>query len=213
MQSTNQSDIEGNKPPSISQIKSQKMHQNITETEQNLIVKAQTGDEVAFQKLVHQFLPNVLSLSYKILGNTNEAEDMAQEVMLSFWQNIKKYDPDRAKLSTWLYRITTNRCLDRLRKKIPEQLPENYDAIIEAEQDDTLYKKQIGELVENKLQSLPERQYLALILFHHQGHSLNEVAAILECSGEAIESLLARARRSLKKDLSPIWKKYKDEIS
>ncbi len=181
-----------------------------TVMQEELIKQAQNGDLPSFQKLVQQSLPNVVALSYKMLGNSAEAEDIAQEVMLSLWQNLDKYDSERGKLSTWLYRITTNRCLDRLRQRKVDQLDENYDMAIEADQDETIFNKQIGTMVDDKLKALPERQYSALILFHYQGHSLQEIAEILECSSEAVESLLARARRAMKKDLKPLWQNLND---
>ena len=112
--------------------------------------------------------------------------------------------------STWIYRITANKCLDRLRKKTPDQLPEDYDAATDAEQDKTLYDKQLASLMEKSLKTLPERQYLALTLFHYQGLKMQEVAEIMDCSSEAVESLLARARRSLKQKLKPTWQEYRE---
>ncbi len=198
---------------SNSTIKRQAMPGRTLKSEQELIINAQKGDQIAFKELVHQHLPNVLALSFRMLGNKNEAEDIAQDVMLSLWQNIKKYDPIKAKFSTWLYRITANRCLDNLRKKTPDQLPEDYDPIIEAEQLDALYNKQLSNQMETALQTLPERQYLALVLFHYQGHRMSEVAEIMECSSEAVESLLARARRTLKQNLGPLWQEFKNNGS
>ncbi|GAA6213053.1 RNA polymerase sigma factor [Hyphomicrobiales bacterium 4NK60-0047b] len=189
------------------------MQSGIIETEQDLIIHAQKGDQKAFKELVHQNLPNVLALGFRMLNNASEAEDMAQDVMLSLWQNISKYDAGKAKFSTWLYRITANRCLDRIRKKTPEQLPEDYDPVIEAEQLDNLYNKQLSKQMETTLQTLPERQYLALVLFHYQGHRMTEVAEIMECSSEAVESLLARARRTLKQKLGPLWQEFQNNSS
>ncbi len=189
------------------------MQSGIIETEQDLIIHAQKGDQKAFKELVHQHLPNVLALGFRMLNNASEAEDMAQDVMLSLWQNISKYDAGKAKFSTWLYRITANRCLDRIRKKTPEQLPEDYDPVIEAEQLDNLYNKQLSKQMETTLQTLPDRQYLALVLFHYQGHRMTEVAEIMECSSEAVESLLARARRTLKQKLGPLWQEFQNNSS
>lgn len=206
-------EIDGGTSPSIYIQKSQTMQSGVLDHEVSLITRAQQGDQAAFKGLVHLHLPNVLALSFKFLGNKSQAEDVAQEVMLSLWQNVKKYDPTRAKLSTWIYRITANKCLDHLRKKTPDQLPEDYDAATEAEQDKALYNKQIATQMEMSLKTLPERQYLALTLFHYQGLKMQEVAEIMECSREAVESLLARARRSLKQKLKPTWQEYKGENS
>ena len=207
----NESD--GETSPSLTIKKSQLMQTRIIDHEASLIAKAQQGDQAAFKELVHMHLANVLALSFKFLGNKSQAEDVAQEVMLSLWQNVEKYDPTRAKFSTWVYRITANKCLDHLRKKTPDQLPEDYDAATEADQDKLLYNKQIATQMETSLKTLPERQYLALTLFHYQGLKMQEVAEIMECSSEAVESLLARARRSLKEKLKPTWQEYKGENS
>jgi len=205
--------IDGVRTPSILTNKSQAMQSGVFKTEQDMIIHAQKGDQKAFKELVQQHLPNVLALGFRMLGNSTEAEDMAQDVMLGLWQNVRKYDPERAKFSTWLYRITANRCLDRLRKKTPDQLPEDYDPAIEAEQVETIYNKQLSKSMDTALKTLPERQYLALVLFHYQGHKMTEVAEIMECSSEAVESLLARARRTLKQKLGPLWQEFKDNNS
>lgn len=206
-------EIEGGTSPSISIQKSQTMKPDAINHEASLITRAQQGDQMAFKGLVHLHLPNILALSFKFLGNKSQAEDIAQEVMLSLWQNVKNYDPSRAKFSTWVYRITANKCLDHLRKKLPDQLPEDYDAATEAGQDKALYNKQLATMMEASLKTLPERQYLALTLFHYQGLKMQEVAEIMECSTDAVESLLARARRSLKQKLKPTWQEYKGENS
>ncbi|GJM01808.1 MAG: hypothetical protein DHS20C08_03090 [Rhodomicrobium sp.] len=184
---------------------------NIGEMEQQLIERAKAGDRQAFQEIVSQSLPNVTGLAFQMLGNQTEAEDLAQDVMLSLWQNIDKYDPEKAKLSTWTYRITANRCLDKLRRRKVDQLDDNYDAPIEATQHSDLFEKQVSTEIGKALDELPERQKLALTLFHYQGHSMQEVSEIMDCSVEAIESLLARGRRGLKSSLKPLWQHVRED--
>lgn len=179
--------------------------------DQKLIERVQNGDKAAFQKLVSQTLPKVTGLAVQMLGNQTEAEDLAQEVMLSIWQNIDKYDPEKAKLSTWTYRITANRCLDRLRRRKVDQLDDDYDAPIEASQHNELFNKQVQSEIGKALDELPERQRLALTLFHYQGNSMQEMSEIMNCSIPAIESLLARARRGLKSELAPLWQHISDD--
>lgn len=184
-----------------------KVHESM---EQQLIKNAQNGDRAAFQQLLSQNLPNILGLSFRMLNDKAQAEDLAQDVMLKLWQNLKDYDNSRGKLSTWVYRITANRCLDQLRKKTPDQLDENYDAPGTENQHQDLLNKQISGEVDDVLNELPDRQRLALILFHYQGHSLTEIGQIMECSAEAVESLLARARRTLKTTLKPVWSQMQE---
>jgi len=179
--------------------------------DQQLIARAQSGDRLAFQLLIKSYLPLVVALAFRMLNDKAEAEDLAQEVMLKLWQNLKSYDSSRAQLSTWIYKIASNRCLDQLRRKKPDQLADDYDEAVAPAQDHDLYEKQINKKVESALQDLPERQRLALVLFHYQGESLSETGQIMGCSSEAVESLLARARRALKVSLKPIWQQMKQE--
>lgn len=179
--------------------------------EQQLIERAKSGDQLAFKALVTSSLPKVMGLAMQMLGNQAEAEDLAQEVMLSLWQNIDQYDPEKGRLTTWTYRITANRCLDRLRQRKVDQLDEDYDEPVEADQYSGLFEKQVRDEIGTAMADLPERQQLALTLFHHEGHSMQEIAEILDASVEAVESLLARARRNLKKTLQPLWQHVKED--
>lgn len=176
--------------------------------EQQIIKQALSGDQGAFQKLVNKNLPKIVALAQRMLGDHAEAQDLAQEVLIRFWKGLDQYDPEQGQLSTWLYKITANRCLDQLRKRKMDQIDEHFEQAIPPAQDSDLYKKQLGKTIESKLHSLPERQKLALILFHYQGHTMKEVALIMETTPEAVESLLGRARRTLKTTLSPIWQEF-----
>lgn len=193
------------RPSSTALVEKKQISKAQNSMQQQLIKNAQNGDQAAFQELLKQHLPNILSLGYRMLKDKTETEDMAQEVTLKLWQNLNTYDQGRGKLSTWIYRITANQCLDYLRRKRPDQLDENFDAPSKINPHQDLIKKQTSSTVMDALNALPERQRLALILFHYQGHSLLETGEIMECSEEAVESLLARARRTLKTTLKPVW--------
>ncbi len=179
--------------------------------DQNLIIRAQNGDKAAFQQLVAEMLPQVLRICFRMINDQAEAEDLAQDVMIKLWKNLSKYDATKAKLSTWAYRIASNHCLDALRRKRPEQLDEDYDEAIEPGQLESLYEKEITKSIEHALALLPERQRLALVLFHYEGTSLAETGDIMDCSVDAVESLLRRARRKLKSLLEPTWQQMKRE--
>ena len=84
--------------------------------------KWQTGDEAAFEVMVRQHERLVFGAAYLMTGSKEEAEDVLQEVFASLWQARGKFDPGRAKLGTWLYRVTVNRCVDKHRKKRPAPL-------------------------------------------------------------------------------------------
>ena len=138
-----------------------------------------------------------------MLGNRADADDIAQEAFLRLWRMLPDWKPGRAKLSTWIYRVTTNLCVDRMRRPREAALPDGFGmadpsdgveaAMVQAEASDEIHAA-IG--------ALPERQRAALVLVHFEGCSNLETASILDISVEAVESLLARARRTLRGALS-----------
>lgn len=142
----------------------------------------------------------------RILGDDAEAEDMAQEVFLRLWRHGAKFDAGRAKLSTWLYRIAVNLCIDRLRGRRETSSNEVPEQEAPPQQERTLQEGQLAEHVDQALQSLPERQRMALVLFHYQELTMSETAEILDSSVEAVESLLGRAHRTMKKQLERQWR-------
>lgn len=143
----------------------------------------------------------MLSLATRMLGDVAEAEDVTQETFLRAWKALPGWEP-RAKFSTWLHRVALNLCYDRLRKRrelTMDELPERSDpGLTPAE---ALEQKQSVRAVEAAIGALPERQAAALTLCALQGHSQAEAAEIMDVSVEALESLLARARRGLRASL------------
>ncbi|WBQ14030.1 RNA polymerase sigma factor [Hyphomonadaceae bacterium BL14] len=159
------------------------------------------GDRDAIAALTKRCLPMVYGLALRLLRDPGEAEDVAQEVFVKVWRKISSYDPERAKLETWIGRITINTCYDRLRKRRESPLadddaPDLPDPAPDAEQ--AMGAHQAASRVRAAVAALPERQRIALELRHFQDMSQAEAAHILDVSEEALESLLARARRSLK---------------
>jgi RNA polymerase sigma-70 factor, ECF subfamily len=154
---------------------------------------------------VKRHLPRVLALTRRMLANKASAEDAAQEALLRLWTHAGSYDPSRALLTTWLTRITTNVCLDRLRKRQEEQWDDSYDQPLAASQQRTIEQRELAERVEAALRGLPDRQRLALVLCHYEELSMAEAADMMETSVDAVESLLSRARRSLRQSLAGEW--------
>jgi RNA polymerase sigma-70 factor, ECF subfamily len=171
-----------------------------------LVARTATGDREAYAMLVRRHLPRVLAVTRRMLGSEAVAEEAAQEALLRLWTHAGSYEPERARLTTWLTRITANICLDRLRKREEEAWPENFDVALPASQERELMDGQVAMRVNEALQTLPERQRLALVLCHYEELSMAEAASVMETTAEAIESLLSRARRSLRKQLEPEWR-------
>jgi RNA polymerase sigma-70 factor (ECF subfamily) len=176
------------------------------ESDAVLTARAAGGDRLAYAALVERHLPRVYAITRRMLGNEAAAEDAAQEALLRLWTHAGSYDPSKAMLSTWLTRIATNLCLDRLRKRREEQWDDRYDAPLPADQEKTVADRQLAQRVDAALQALPERQRLALVLCHYEDLSMAEAARAMDTSVEAVESLLSRARRSLKQLLASEWR-------
>lgn len=166
--------------------------------EHELVRLAAAGNETAYASLVNQNLNQVYSVARRMLGNDADAEDVSQEVFLRLWKHAGKFESDRAKLSTWLHRITVNLCIDRYRARKHESINDVDEPLILGNQVRNIEEQQLSARVEKELLNLPDRQRMAIMLFHYEGHSMKSVGELLDVSVEAVESLLARARRKLK---------------
>lgn len=168
-----------------------------------LVILTGQGDAEAASRLVSRHLPRMTALARRMLGDSAEAEDVAQDVFLKVWTQAKRWQPGAAKFETWLHRVAINACLDRLRKKRGvglDEVGERVDPAPNPEQ--ALAANQTSREVDAALQTLPERQRAAISLCHYQGLTNIEAASALEISVEALESLLSRGRRALKEKLS-----------
>jgi len=169
-----------------------------------LLARFASGDQAAARQLSEQLLPGALRQAYRMLGDQAEAEDVAQDAMLRLWRQAADWRAGEARISTWLYRVVHNLCIDRLRKRRPsvpvEDAPEPVDpdpGVLER-----MARSEESKAVAEAIADLPERQRQALVLRHFEGLSNPEIGEALECSVEAVESLLARARRTLAKRMT-----------
>ncbi len=177
-------------------------------SEARLLQDTARGNQAAYRALVQQHLRPLLAIGRRMLGEDAEAEDVAQEALLRLWRSAGQIEIGEAGLRPWLNRVTANLCLDRLRsRKIsPRTVDEMPEVGTPAVQQLGIEEAELAKRVDRALQDLPERQRLALVLFHYQGLSQGEAAATLDISQDALESLLSRARRSLKTALADEWK-------
>jgi RNA polymerase sigma-70 factor, ECF subfamily len=151
--------------------------------------------------LVSQKLPRILTLALRMLGDVAESEDVAQEAFLRIWRRAGDWRGDGgARFDTWLHTVVLNLCRDRLRRRGREkpfaETPERADETPGAEA--RVQADQASSLVRAALAELPERQREAIMLYHYQELSNQDAATALEVSVEALESLLSRARRTLR---------------
>jgi RNA polymerase sigma-70 factor (ECF subfamily) len=171
-----------------------------------LVAEAGAGDGRAFGVLMERHLGVVVSVARRMLRDDAEAEDVAQEAFLRLWRSGATLEIGPAGIRPWLRRVVSNLCLDRVRGqgrvKVVEELPEVPEP---AKQLAALESQDVQRRVEVAMQKLPDRQRLALTLFHFEGLSQIEIGNVLGVSDEAVESLLSRARRQLKAELKSEW--------
>lgn len=171
----------------------------IEASDDELVSRVASGDEAACRILIDRHFARTLSLARRMLGNQHDAEEVAQEVFLRVWTHAERWEPGRAQFRTWLHRVATNLCLDRLRRRGTEDLNSIPDpASEEPSPHEQLESRQLAQRVDTALQALPARQRAAVTLTHFQGFSNIEAAEILGVTVEAVESLLGRARRQLR---------------
>ena len=170
-----------------------------------LVASYAAGDALAARQLADRVLPGTLALARRMLRNDAEAEDVAQETMLRLWKIAPKWDPSRAQVTTWTYRVAANLCTDRLRRSgrfvADDALAEAPDETPGAEQ--ALMAGDRRAAMRDAIGRLPDRQRLAIQLRHFEELGNPQIAQIMETSVEAVESLLARAKRTLAAMLKP----------
>jgi RNA polymerase sigma-70 factor (ECF subfamily) len=173
--------------------------------DEDLMLRVGTGDAEACRVLVERHLGRVVAFADRVLGSASEARDVAQDVFTRVWTSAASWRPGSARFTTWLHRVALNLCLDRLARRRETSLDDAPDPADPAanparrvEEDET------ARVVGAAVASLPERQRIALALCQYQGLRNDEAAEIMDVTVEALESLLARARRTLRERLRPV---------
>lgn len=175
------------------------------------------GDESAFERFVKDNQSRVFNLCLTMLKNSDDAEDLSQEIFITCYRKIDTFKGD-SKLTTWLYRIATNKCLEEIRKQKRKQrwltmmsfwkMGENQ---IDPPSFDhpglNLENKERAKILMSKMEELPLNQRLAFTLHQVDGMSYQEIAEVMEMSLSAVESLIFRGRKNLQKTLREYYEK------
>jgi RNA polymerase sigma-70 factor (ECF subfamily) len=179
--------------------------------ESSLVEACQSGDAAAFDSLVAKYASQVYNLAYRMVGDPEEAEDVAQLVFIRVFRSIGSFR-GKASFTTWLYRVATNVCLDELKRRkrrpVPTEWPQDGEAEPESPPDiggdpeASVLRRERQELVQRAIQSLPETQRVVIILYDLQGLSYEEIAAALGATLGTVKSRLNRARLALKSKLA-----------
>jgi RNA polymerase sigma-70 factor, ECF subfamily len=163
-----------------------------------LLVLYANGDRAAASALTLRLTPMVFSLANRVLNDRTEAEDVVQDAMLRLWKMAPDWRQGEARVSTWLYRVTSNLCTDRLRKRKGiglDQIAEPKDD--RPPMDSRLQTADRAAALRAAMANLPDRQRQAVILRHFEGLANPDIADVLSISVEAVESLIARGKRNL----------------
>lgn len=183
-------------------------------TDTDLMMKVKAGDPSALRMIVEKYQRRIINVAYRLLGDQDEAEDIAQETFLKVYLSAKSYKP-KAELFTYLYTIATNLALNRLRKKrrvrwfsldaFRENGEEGVEPEIPTDPEDqpdlSLERAEREAVVRRALDALPPAQKTAVILSRYEGLSYKQIAEVMDISVSAVESKLHRAKQTLRKEL------------
>lgn len=184
--------------------------------DKSLIQKCKQGDIAAFNELVQRYEKRVFNFAYRMAGNYDDANDVAQEAFIRVFNSIGTFRGD-ANFTTWLYRIVTNVFLDE-RKKHKAHLQTSLEDYIELEENSVTRQIEDGKptpdflieqgerntLLQKAIQALPEYQRIMVVLYHTQSKSYEEIAEIMKLPIGTVKSRLNRARLALREKLEPI---------
>ena len=180
----------------------------MSQTEHKIIRKAAKGDRAAFRQLVLEHSHAMFRLAWRLSGDETAAEDIVQEAFIKAWRKIGEFRME-ASFKSWLHRITVNTAMDYLRKHVrrtqfetPE--PEWEKREYAAEAPDTGMQIDIGAQTQAAMMNLSEAERTALLLKHYEGHSIKEVARIMEITTGACKQNIFRAVRKMRVALSPL---------
>ncbi|MBM7578495.1 RNA polymerase sigma factor SigW [Jeotgalibacillus terrae] len=179
------------------------------------IQQVRKGDQDAFGEIVELFKDRVYHVCFRMLGNRHEAEDIAQEAFIRAYTNIHTFDIDR-KFSTWLFRIATNLCIDRIRKKKPDYYldaevsgTDGLTMYSQVETDDPLPEEEVEsmelqESIQKEISRLPDKYRSVIVLKYIEELSLKEISEILELPIGTVKTRIHRGREALRKQLRSI---------
>jgi RNA polymerase sigma-70 factor (ECF subfamily) len=192
-----------------------------SDNEKILLKKARNGDIEAFELLIEDYQKKAFNVAYRMMGNSEDANDLVQEALIRIFKSIKNFK-EQSSFSTWVYRIVTNVCLDELRRRknkftisIDEdiQLEDgNVKRQIESEgptPEESLESKEIQDIVTKAIEELSNEHKTVIVLRDIQGFSYDEISDIMKCPEGTVKSRINRARKALRE----ILKKQKELLS
>ena len=179
--------------------------EDIADSDETLVRLAAAHDQRSFRVLMHRHMPRAIRLAQRILNDPADADDVGQEAFVRVWNHAPAFDPGKARFTTWLYRIVVNLALDRSRDPRHRPIDDAANVAIPSPAPvDAMIAREQEALLSAAINHLSERQRAAIALFHMEGLSGREAANAMGMSEKAFESLLSRARHSLKQQLEQL---------
>ncbi len=181
-------------------------------SDEELLELISTGADEAFTEIVRRHTEKFYSIAYRVLADRNEAEDTVQEAFLMLWETPHKWDSHKnAKFTTWFYRVVTNLSLDKKKKRRPQEITEHTDLRDSNPDPEALaLSAQKKDRLEAMIDALPLAQQTALNLTFYEGLTNREAARVMDISIKAFESLLVRAKHTLR---TKIKNSLKEEVA
>lgn len=178
--------------------------------ERKLIKKAKSGDQQAFGILLSNHETRMYNIAYRMMGNTEDAMDMVQEAMIKVYRSLDRFEGN-AQLGTWLYRVTTNTCLDELRRRKLRQAvsleerqergaPSPVDHTYE-KPEETVERRERHQVLQHAIEQLTPEHQAAIVLRDIQGMSYQQAAKVMDCPVGTMKSRVSRARLALREEL------------
>ena len=164
--------------------------------ERELIARLQKRDEAAFEELIRQYEKKVYTLCFRMCGNSEDAEEAAQDAFLALWRGIDRFRQESS-LSTWIYRLATNACIDTLRRRKKQSGSVSLD-----DEELSVEHREAQKLLQEGLSALPEEYRKVLILREIEGLSYTEIAESASIELGTVKSRISRGRSLLRNFLS-----------
>lgn len=177
--------------------------------ERELIARLQKRDEAAFEELIRQYEKKVYTLCFRMCGNSEDAEEAAQDAFLALWRGIDRFRQESS-LSTWIYRLATNACIDTLRRRKKQSGSVSLDdeeLFVDAvdtspQPQETVEHREAQKLLQEGLSAFPEEYRKVLILREIEGLSYTEIAESASIELGTVKSRISRGRSLLRNFLS-----------
>jgi len=186
---------------------------NRTTSETDLVERCKEGEQNAFKELFDMYKDKVFSTAVRILGNIQDSEDITQDIFIKLFKNINNYR-GYSSLSTWIYKVAVNTCLDNLRKWKKYKQDKSLDIMNNISSLPYMDNQpgSVQVIIEKEIQKLPEGYRTVFVLHEVEGFKHEEISKIMNIAPGTSKSQLSTAKSILRKNLLPYMEVLKDEM-